>query len=109
MSVVETFFKDTYTNKRFATISGNRSLTTIETGTGLLDATQDKSKLLNDGNYGKEYKFYTYKTANILVGDEITINGRKYGVGAFSDWPDIFEGSVDDFQAIIITVKNVNE
>lgn len=102
--MIETFFKDTITGTRKTTASptGSDTIVTLTSFLGLLRPVDDVSKLYNANNIGKEYDIVADDSTNVLVGDNLYVNGNKYGVIGVTVLEDL-EDTTDSYVNIRVT------
>lgn len=81
--------------------TATNSLTTIATASGLLRPITDTSQLFDEGNFGREFKFWCDDSVNISIGDQLTIAGKEYGTAGLSLFEDL-EGDESHYEARLI-------
>lgn len=77
------------------------SMTTVETASGLLRPISDTSQLLDEANFGREYKFWCDDSVNIRIGDSVTIDSKDYSTAGLSLFEDL-DGDETHFEARLI-------
>ena len=118
MSEIEEFYTTSFDLSRIASVVNTETdaMQVIASGIGCLQAVQDKTQLLNEADWGKEFWFFCKKdlsvvtalratigrTTNPVENDIMTINGANYGVVGVSEFADPFEAT-DAHLKIVIT------
>lgn len=96
MSVIESFYNETFTQTRRSTGSytGSDVVTTVSSFTGLFRPVTETSKLYVESNVGKEADVVCDETNSLRVGDELTgsIHGNMEILGV-SDYTDLENGA----------------
>lgn len=93
MSVIESFYNETFTNIRRTTASptGGDTITTVSSFTGVRRPVTEIAKLFVESNMGKEYDIVCDENTDVKVGDDIYTSGVKYntlGIAQFEDLED---------------------
>jgi len=105
MSIIESFYNNTFDIKRTSSVSGQRYTAMSIVSSGLrcaLHPVQDKAQLFNESNFGKEFWLFCENGTDIKANDLVTISSIDYGVVGTSEYNDYFG---DDSHIKVVIVK----
>jgi hypothetical protein len=95
VSVITDFFNISWEQRRLsqgtATSHGTESI--ITSGSGFLHPVRDKSQLINESRFGKEFNLYIDEDISVNKADKIVINGEDYFVAGLSNYNDFVDDS----------------